>query len=375
MPSSLAFFLLLATFCQVYSSFIKNCNSDGEIFKCKVNFTAEELSDFQNTDFVVSELKTIQFEYSNVGIVNENFFTKFPNAVEMIFKNSHLRLTSSFNPTSNNSIYIKKMSFENGFIGNNLMSNAFARLTKLEEVSFHTVGFEYAEIDNDLFQGNKAIQILKFSKCNITSVQSGTFAKMTNLKHLELSGNIFQNLPQELFKKNVNMESLVFESNRLKRLQLDFFPESLRELSIRGNRLIFLTTNQFLNLSNLHYLDLSENKLKILSNTIFSNHTELKILKLNNNKLTKITSDHFYKLPSLEELYLQRNSITDIESETFIRSSNLHTLDLSYNPIKILSRKHFKEVPLSNKLILEGDMVLEFTNDCFDDLEDTEIVM
>ncbi|KAL5274107.1 Tl.2 family protein [Megaselia abdita] len=356
-------------------SFMRNCRVEDEIFKCRVNFTAEELFDIQNKDFVISEVKIIQFEDSNVGIVNENFFTKFPNAEEVIFKDSHLRLTSSFNATSHNSIYITNISFLNGFIGNNLRSNAFEKLSKLEEVTFDSVSFEYPELDTELFQGNKAIKVLKIANCNITSVDSKTFAKMSRLLSLTLSGNIFQNLPQELFENNFILESLFFESNRVKRLQLNFFPETLKELSIRGNDIIFLTTNQFQNLSKLEFLDLSENKIQILSNTILTNHTSLKVLKLNNNNLKKISSDHFYMLPSLEELYLQRNSIQDIESEAFIRLNELHTLNLSFNPIKLLTRKHFKEVPLNNKLFLEGGMVVDFSNDCFDDLEETDVVM
>ena len=88
----------------------------------------------------------------------------------------------------------------------------------------------------------------------------------------------------------------------------------------------------------LQILNLSHNKLTLLSMQIFGNATSLLLLDISHNMIEKIMSRIFRQLNSLQQLRLSYNKIVHLESDAFSGLDNLKYLDLANNYISDLSQ-------------------------------------
>jgi Leucine-rich repeat (LRR) protein len=133
--------------------------------------------------------------------------------------------------------------------------------------------------------------------------------------------------------------------------------EDVNSLEAKRINLIKLQKSVFLNLPNLHVLDLRDNRLEKFSKN-FINLKNLRILKLDDNCLTYFPS-FLTKLENLEYLSLSQNNITFIPSsiqymqklKTFKLSNNkINCLPIEFGLLKSLESlfidaNHFTEIP------------------------------
>jgi len=118
---------------------------------------------------------------------------------------------------------------------------------------------------------------------------------------------------------------------------------SLEILELGHNRIQQISVTAFSKLTNLKYLDLSQNAfthwVQINPRMILESLVRLKTLKLSNNNLRTFTGqDNQMRIESssLEELYLSSCSIFQVKGDALQGFTRLQTLDLSSNPIKWL---------------------------------------
>ncbi|XP_071195933.1 relaxin receptor 2-like [Salvelinus alpinus] len=93
--------------------------------------------------------------------------------------------------------------------------------------------------------------------------------------------------------------------------------------------------------TNVTWLSLKSNKIKSLSDNIFSKYTHLQRLFLQNNSIQTISSQAFSGLYKLEKLFLSVNSISSLKLGVFSDLRNLWWLVLDHNPLKSISQDTF----------------------------------
>ncbi|XP_054473617.1 amphoterin-induced protein 1-like [Anoplopoma fimbria] len=139
--------------------------------------------------------------------------------------------------------------------------------------------------------------------------------------------------------------------NTITRLRAEWTPVALRRLHsllLSHNGLTFLSSEAFVNVKNLTYLDLSSNGIRQLDEYIFEPLEHLKVLLLYSNRISQIDRTAFSGLSSLQKLYLSHNQISRFPLELVKERGCLETLrllDVSSNRIKALPINDLQALP------------------------------
>ncbi|KAJ8370225.1 hypothetical protein SKAU_G00102530 [Synaphobranchus kaupii] len=122
----------------------------------------------------------------------------------------------------------------------------------------------------------------------------------------------------------------------------------LHNLLLSHNGMSFVSSEAFLYVSRLRYLDLSSNRLRLLDEFIFEPLGQLEVLLLYNNHISQIDRTAFSGLLSLQKLYLSQNQISRFPLELVkdkTRPEKLSLLDVSANRIKVMSIPDLQVLP------------------------------
>lgn len=122
----------------------------------------------------------------------------------------------------------------------------------------------------------------------------------------------------------------------------------LHSLLLSSNGLTFLSSEAFVYVTGIRYLDLSSNGLRLLEENIFEPLEHLEVLLLYNNNISQIDRSAFSGLFSLQKLYLSQNQISRFPMELVKERSRLETLrllDVSSNRIKSLPLLGLQALP------------------------------
>lgn len=118
----------------------------------------------------------------------------------------------------------------------------------------------------------------------------------------------------QLTKSLVNLKSLKITSSRFEQMyqeSLSWNLKTLEKIELTNNKLKNLSESFFILMPNLKIINLSGNYLTNLEEGLFRNQKMLKSLDLSKNKLNeRLKPDVFYNLPSsLKELNIHGNSL------------------------------------------------------------------
>ncbi|XP_023269868.1 amphoterin-induced protein 1-like [Seriola lalandi dorsalis] len=139
--------------------------------------------------------------------------------------------------------------------------------------------------------------------------------------------------------------------NSITRLRAEWTPVTLSRLHtllLSNNGLNFLSSEAFVHVTKVQYLDLSSNRLHQLDELIFEPLEHLKVLLLYNNCISQIDRSAFSGLLNLQKLYLSHNQISRFPLELVKERSRLETLrllDVSSNRIKVLPLHELQALP------------------------------
>ncbi|XP_066501725.1 toll-like receptor 22 [Hoplias malabaricus] len=151
------------------------------------------------------------------------------------------------------------------------------------------------------------------------------------------------------FLQNVSWASLSkIRFNGNKRVKVEVLLQAacshdLNILRLKGSNISELTNNMFDKCFNLTELDLSDNKISVISASIFGGLTQLRKLLLQLNELTQV-SNTFQMLPTLEFLDLSRNRIYKFRCSDFANLTQLTHLYLYANRILEIDSCLFKDL-------------------------------
>ena len=218
------------------------------------------------------------------------------------------------------------------------------------------------------------------------------FTQLVNLKHFNMSNNFYLESLESTFFNNFPMLATLDMSNcGVTNIHADWFSESINllQLILSYNLIEAVNENAFRNLNNLTYLDLSYNNITTLKPGFLGNNRKLKTLLLNNNKLNAFKGDYFNNVRSsdnknlteLEYLNVANNEISYFFPTSFkihrklksiIANDNkftffppdlianmqfLETLDLSNNKLKAIEEMDYSRLPRLRELILKGNEI------------------
>ncbi|XP_046555841.1 toll-like receptor 6 [Haliotis rubra] len=186
-----------------------------------------------------------------------------------------------------------------------------------------------------------SLKIIDISHSKISTLKKGDFQSLKHLGLLDLSYNNLDTLPEEPFLGLSSLQTLDMSGNSFIELPTtlcvgDLF--NLQELHLQGNAISYIAPHWFINMTELQIIDMSKNKLSIISDGLFSTLPKLEELSLKGNGLTiDSAKDLFHESRLMRRLDLSENNIRNIDNlldGTSMR--HVEHLDLSFNNISAI---------------------------------------
>lgn len=245
---------------------------------------------------------------------------------------------------------------------------------------------------NGTLRNIEYMDVLFLNENNLTSLDGELPIKSTGFKSLIAHHNKLEHLPHDLVKF-MFLDAMYISDNELKSLNGVFRNASfIQTLSAHNNKIEYLAEDEFLYTSDLQELDLANNYIRAINNSLlplkrvricnFSRNLieefslnevrglrDLQVIDLSYNQIEKITG----RLENVVEqdlyfveLRLDHNSLKSLDG-AIANLNRLKTLDISYNKLKWIS---------SDDLIGLGDLEsLDVSHNYLQTLEETSMVM
>lgn len=258
-----------------------------------------------------------------------------------------------------------------------LPPNIASKMTNLRLINLHGNRIDYITQDrfeliadnilgldigfNDLLEIPHLIMpklmILNLAMNQFTSIGNNVyvFADLPSIRHLNLSANMINYLPSDIFAYNSLLEVIDLRNNLIDKMEKEIFVNnSMTSIILSSNRIKELSINAFSNLSRLTLLDLSDNQISTIKHGSFNDLPSLKVLHLQHNQLTSFKGDFFTTKTRIEEINLCNNEITYLYPNSFIIHRQLKVIRLCNNRIAYFATdilknlKYLQKIDLSN---------------------------
>lgn len=211
-------------------------------------------------------------------------------------------------------------------------------------------------VKRETFSGLARLETLKLNNNLISNLTSDTFHNISQLIELHLEGNKISELADEIFFELTNLEVLSVRGNLLTTFSdkvFGFEASNLRELNLKGNRLIELSPLS--SLTSLTDLILSSNHLSDLPEDIFRNVTALENLDLSENRLTSLPETIFNGLFGIKTIHLNKNNLSKVDAKLFEDQVLIQQLYLSDNRLETLPFGLFDPFAIQHTVRLHGN--------------------
>ncbi|CAG2251117.1 unnamed protein product [Mytilus edulis] len=372
-------------------------------------------SSFRNISSV--NIKKLWFENNSMEIIQVDAFYDFEYIAELRITNEKLlnitALKSSFQSLTIGtirSLYLEKNDWYGladdmfyHLVGANialslrrnllhkLNSSIFLPIAKLKKLQV-----EENEIVNVDLNGLTTTGFLDLSNNNIYAIPNfcnnndETF--VPKLRNLSLAYNAIRKISKESFKCLETLESLNLDGNRFRRLDNNILASlhNLAKLIIGDNQQLKDIAPFAFNSSSLQKLHLYRNnfrfsKKKIIEKkfnpqTIFQTIPNLKELDLSHNLLNDffIFRELFASTRNIQKLTLVSSDITTIPDDLFRNMPHIKSLNLEGNDIERWNESLFDNLPSMRKLYLDGNNIhiineTSFPSNLFKSLEVLEL--
>lgn len=324
----------------------------------------------------VSQLKTLDLGYNQLGELEDFVFEELINLTSLQLNNNQLAALNQYmlsgmmelkqlNLGHNDIETVHASAFSDNsklthlrLHANEIVSlpeGVFSSLTELKLLNLsHNRFEEFPSVFSDLSN----LRVVTVSQNDLTTLPANAFEHNTELTHLYLSGNDISSLPSGAFSGLAKLRSLSLAKNELTAVpdvsglsrllnlwlytnRIGVLPSnafsdlsSLRNLHLLKNEISSIESDAFAGLSRLTHLRLSENKLAALAPAAFEGLPNVVYLTLQANDLTALPDDVFSGMPKLGRLWLHSNEIRTIEPDAFAGLTELEYLNISKNPLE-----------------------------------------
>ncbi|CAG9800282.1 unnamed protein product [Chironomus riparius] len=302
--------------------------------------------------------------------LERNFLKTIPTAIYSLNKLRYLYLTSNMISSIESlpaSLKVLSLSSNNFYhIPNEVLINC-------TELSYLNMGYNrITSIKPSTFDGwGGEVQTLLLRNNKIGDLKYGAFSGLDSIKEISMSFNDIH-----------YVHPLVFEnvSRTLKILELSFsiysedYPQEaislcteLMWLGLDNNNLKIIPDNSLSTLYELTYINLSFNRLTLIPVRLFMAdiHRNLLEIDLSYNAIEKITSHTFSGLELLQLINLSSNKIKCIERFSFHNLPYLTYIDLTHNQLRNLSESIFEFLPNLLSIDLMFNNLVTFSLRCF----------
>ena len=222
-------------------------------------------------------------------------------------------------------------------------------------------GNRLVKLDKHTFRGFK-VKTLKLDRNQLVRLPGEVFQNLSTLTHLSLSHNQINELPSNIVQGLSTMSYLTLQDNHLTSLYTQFESLfSLEVLDLRDNRLNILPDTLFKDLGSLKTLHLSNNQIVNLPPLIFQSLPHLTYLGLENNYIRRINVNLFRFLPMLSVVSMSSNQLQSLNLCEF--TQQLKVLDISENEIEtVFCCLGYGQTlrPSISRLLLAGNGLLKF---------------
>lgn len=275
------------------------------------NLTPKDIQGIQDQDFVISTNRTVLFKSANIGVLNINFFNKFPNAEEMYFVEVVVRLSQSHKRTRYEDPRLQKLAFSSCTLNNNKDTNAFKFLYNLKELFIIDSTLESNLFDSKLLEEKTRLVLLELSTGHY-AFHPKAVNQLRNMSFLSMRNFRLTSLPEYMLKDNQKLIYLDLSGNLFQRLPVEaMLPNSLQYLNLDNNDITDIHQSDFENIKSLKHLYLDGNQISLLGENTFLRVQGLEYLSLARNKIRRISVEFFSVLKNLKRLEVQDNYIDD----------------------------------------------------------------
>ena len=197
-------------------------------------------------------------------------------------------------------------------------------------------GNKILDLGDTAFENLHHLTVLNLAKNEIEFVSKEVFKSLGRLRVLNLSSNKIKKIEKGAFDANKNLKAIRVDDNYLISAHNLFFNlTDLRWLNLSQNHLE--TFDYYFVPPGLQFLDLRSNRINELGN-FYKNGSKINLLILDAsfNRLRDISSS---SIPdSIETIFLNGNQISQIQPYTFFTKKNLSRVDLFSNKIMHLNQ-------------------------------------
>lgn len=271
----------------------------------------------------------------------------------------------------------------------------FSTCPNIEELDLSSNQIVYVNETDFALLRNLKYLYLQDNKIRDDTIEGTAFGNCSNLIYINLADNLLQYIPDALRNRTVlpAIETLILSSNRLTFLEtgtfsnlstiitIDLssnliltienktFPSQIQTINLNYNRFRFLHESPFSFLYEMRALYLRSNKIDNIPLNAFSNTTSLETLNLQNNGIPEIRMIHFENCLSISSVYLSSNEIGWIEDGTFQHIPSMTTLSLSNNKLSLVPLKGtFTGKRFSQSLDLSSNRIVALPSGVFHNL-------
>ncbi|XP_055525782.1 chaoptin [Wyeomyia smithii] len=226
---------------------------------------------------------------------------------------------------------------------------------------------------DDFVDFSPELEELKITRAGLKSIKNHAFTKLRGLKRLDLSENRIDSIESSAFAEiGHSLVSLRMSHGlgSMQQLPQDPFRQltGIEALDLSNNKLKTLSDNCFHFLKNIISLELHDNQLENLPKGIFQQdiHSKLTMVSLRYNNLKQVPAHTFVDLEELNAIYLDDNRIESIERRAFMNLDKLKLLNLRGNKLTKIAPEAFQNLPELEKLDLAYNSLSTFDFEYFD---------
>ncbi|VDD95567.1 unnamed protein product [Enterobius vermicularis] len=211
----------------------------------------------------------------------------------------------------------------------NLKKEFFKKQRRLNSLKITSADLPH--LPNDLFEYIPKLRYLDLSDNNLKIVPY-PISQLNNLEYLILSRNWIQFMSSGLSSLKL-LKHLILDGNNLTSIDFGQIPQSVDTLRLRANQLKTFINDDVSNRS-LNFLDLAKNKLEYLTTTGTINKlpSSLNVVYLNGNNIEIIQDGSFAHMKHLSEIDLRNNLLRDLPQSIFNEVKHKFIVKLTGNP-------------------------------------------
>ncbi|XP_018580298.1 insulin-like growth factor-binding protein complex acid labile subunit isoform X2 [Anoplophora glabripennis] len=217
----------------------------------------------------------------------------------------------------------------------------------------------FGSLNADAFDGSSSVSYLSLADNTLEVVPEQLWKKMPNIQTLDLGRTKIKYISESNFKDLPVLNCLVLPGNQISRIDTNSFSPQLQRLHL-GRNYIRDLNDSLLNLSELGWLFVNTNDLTTLDNQLPRTAPNLILIHASQNRIDKLPQQ--LKLyPLLESIFFQNNRLKSLDG-ILARLKYLRRAVLDHNQINTITEEDFIESDLMESLLLGHNEITSVNN-------------